>query len=239
MLASIPAGCVSASLASDTGPRSAGRAWSIAARHPAHVGETVDFDLVLVDGWGRFLPSAGFDEYAVLAINRERLETEPDGAGHFRFSYNLGAVPVGASVRVVGAVFRQRGHRDFINVQGEWLESNSPYERNDDLVAEDELVLDVYQTRIELSLTRPPTDLDPESGVLRILRQDGTVSTIYVDRPGRPGFILTGPEPSGYYTVTYVPDGDELNATGTTRIEFSIHDLSGQRHESTVLLDTP
>ena len=79
-------------------------------------------------------------------------------------------------------------------------------------------------------------DLDAESGVLRIKRDDGSSSVVYVDRPNRPGFGLVGPQPDGYYYVIYRPNGNELNRTGSTDIEFTIYDRTGQKQGRTLLI---
>jgi len=208
-------------------------------RQQVHVGETVLFDFVLTDGLGRFVPPYSADEYGVLYVGRDRIETEPDEAGHFSFAHRFNYVKSGTSMTADAAVFQQRGNRDFIKVQGEWLLSTSPYEEPDRRVAGDRIILEIYQTRITLSIARPPLDLDPDSGVMRIVRDDGTASSVYVDRPGRPGFSIAGPDPGGYYQVTYEPDGDQLNPTGSTRIEFTVYDVGGQRHAASLLLPTP
>ncbi len=211
----------------------------MARRQQVHVGETVQFDFVLTDVLDRFVPPYSVDEYGVLYVGGSRIETEPDEAGHFSFVHRFDKVKPGTSISADAAVFQQRGNRDFIQVQSEWLQSTSPYEEPDRRVAGDRVTLDVYQTRIALSIPRPPLELDPESGVMRILRDDGTATSIYIDRPGRPGFSLAGPDPGGYYQVTYEPDGDQVNPTGSTRVEFTIYDVGGQRHVSSLVLPTP
>lgn len=194
---------------------------------------------MLTDGWGRFVAPTGIDEYGVLYLGFERLESEPSPSGHFRFTHRLDGVRAGSSIAARGAVFQQRGNRDFIKVRGEWLQSSSPYEEPDRLIASDEVTLDVYQVRVSLEIPRPPLDLDIGTGILRIQRDDGTSTTLYVDRPGRPGFTIVGPEPNGRYEITYEPSGDELNRTGTTAVRFSVLDVGGQRHEAQAVLETP
>jgi hypothetical protein len=68
---------------------------------------------------------------------------------------------------------------------------------------------------------------------------NGSPTSIYLDRPHRPGFSITGPEPDGYYRIRYVPSGMELNPIGTTEVEFVVYDTAGHPHYASTTLDTP
>ena len=232
-------GCVSASLATNTGPRPPGQHWSTAPIQQVHCGEEVRFDFVLVDPRGRLLNPLGLADYCVAFIGAERFEADPEPNGHFRFVYSFDRIQPGATIPVRADAYRRVGGRDYIRVQGQWLQSLSPYEIADKRIAGDTLILAAYQVEIELSLVRPPDDLEPDSGVLRIRRDDGVVTSVYIDRPGRPGFALTGPDADGYYRVRYTPTGGQLNPVGKTEVEFVIYDLAGHRHRVTAELDTP
>ena len=74
---------------------------------------------------------------------------------------------------------------------------------------------------------------------MRIFRDDGSNTSVYIDRPGRSGFRITGPGPDGYYDIEFGPSGNMVNNQGTTKVDFTIHDLAGQRHELSVMIDTP
>jgi hypothetical protein len=232
-------GCLSASLASDTGSRLPGHHWSDEDRQQAHAGEEVSFDFVLQNADRQLVPPTGVADYCVAMIGSQRLESEPDEFGHFTFRHRLDGVQPGREFDVRVAAYQQRGSRDFMKVGGQWLEAESPYSVADRKVAEDSIRLSIYQSLVDLRIVRPPDDLDPETGVLRIRRTDGSSTAVYINRPNRPGFIIEGPGPDGYYRVTYPPSGDELNKTGTTDVEFTIYDLAGQRHTVTKTLDTP
>jgi hypothetical protein len=245
-------GCVSASLGTNTGPHPPQQRWSIAAKQMAHVGETVQFDFVLTDFWGRFVAPTGLADYCVAVPSRlrtgigdERIETEPDAKGHFRFSYTLDSLRAGEKIKLTATAYQQRGSRDHMKIRGQWLTADSPYAEPDRKIAGDSIQLTIYQAKVEMKIVRPADDLDPESGVLRLQRLDGTAapvytgSPVYIDKPGRPGFRLDGPEPNGYYRVEYQPTGEQLNPTGTTEAEFSVYDLGGQRHVVSQTLSTP
>src|SRR3972149_89691 len=127
----------------------------------------------------------------------ERVEAEPDAKGHFRFSYPLDRVRAGEKLKVTATAFQQRDSRDFMKIGGRWLKADSPYAQPDRKVAGDAVQLTIYQTIVDMKIARPADDLDPESGVLRFQCADGGSGPIYVDKPGRPGFNLGGPDPDG------------------------------------------
>ena len=232
-------GCISGSLASNTDRHPLGYRWSDASRQMVHVGETVEFDFVLQDLWRRFVPPLGLADYCVTVINGKRLESEPNAAGHFQFAYAFNQVTPGEKIEVRTIAYQQRGHRDFMRIREKWVYAESPFNRPDRKVAADSIRLTVYQAPIDLAVVRPPDDLDPESGVLRIRRADGSTTSVYLDRPHHPGFTITGPEPDGYYRVSYRPKGNELNPVGTTDVEFEIYDTAGFPHYASTTLETP
>jgi hypothetical protein len=204
-----------------------------------HVGEEVRFDFVLQDWLGRFVSPVGRADYLIATIGPDRVEAAADEAGHFSFSHAFDQARPGDTIDVRAAAYRERGGRDFVKVRGRLMSSDSPYTVPDKVVARDAIRLAVYQSVVELEVIRPPDDLDAPSGVLRLRRADGSSTPVYLDRPDRRGFTMTGPEPAGVYRITYRPRGTEINATGQTDVDFTIHDTAGQRHTETVTVDTP
>ncbi len=238
VVASVSPGCVTGSLATSTGPRPDGFAWSPDKRQYAHVGEAVSFDFVLTNPLGQFVDPVGIVDYGVARFDGERIEMELDPTGHLSFTRTIHAAP-GDSLKVDVSAYRQLAGRDQIKVGDEWIHSNSPFEQPDKKVADDMVTLMVYQAEVRLRIPSPPDDLDPETGVMRFHRTSGVSTPVYIDRPGRPGFHVTGPDADAYYTVTYHPPGNVLNDHGATKVDFTIYDLSGQRHEVTQEIDTP
>ena len=155
------------------------------------------------------------------------------------FSHTFSDVQPGDKIEVGATAYVQQAGRDYMRIRGQWMHSDSPYEEPDRRIVGDAIVFTVYEVPIELRLVRPPDDLDLDSGVLKIRRRDGSTAKVYIDRPGRPGFTITDPDPDGYHRVTYVPRGCEVNPTGTTEVEFTIHDVTGPRHSVAVTIDTP
>jgi hypothetical protein len=204
-----------------------------------HVGEEVRFQVVLVDLVGRFVHPLGVVDYCVAMVGTDRIEVEPDIDGYFQFSYPFDGLQPGQEIRLWAALYRQRGGRDFMKIRGRWMQSDSPYEQRDQRIGSDAITLTVYEVPIEFTMVRPPVDLDPETGVMRIRRSDGSIVRVYIDKPGRPGFTITGPDPEGYYRIGYVPSGNDLNPSGTTEVTLTIYDRTGTPHEAAQTIETP
>ena len=204
-----------------------------------HVGEEVQFDFVLLDSFGQFTNALGIADYCVASIGADRVDSEPDLTGRFRFQHRFETAQAGQRVDIRATAFRQRGRRDSLRIGVLWVNGVSPTDDPDQPIAKDSIRFAVYQAAIELTLAGPPDDLVPETGVLTILRSDGTSTRVFIDRPNRPGFTMTGPEPDGYYRIRYVPSGAELNRTGTTQVEFLVYDVANQQHFVTTQIDTP
>ena len=211
----------------------------MAGEQMGHVGETVEFNFVLVDGFRRFVHPQGLADYCVTLAGNDRIEANPDADGCFRFSIPFENVQPGDKIKLTTTAYRQRAGRDFMKLRGQWLHSDSPYELADKKMANDSIVFTVYELPIEFTIAQPPDDFDAETGVLRIRRADGSSTSVYHDRTGRPGFTLSGPDPGGLYTVRYRPTGNQLNPTGTTEVEFAIYDRSGQPHRKSQTIETP
>lgn len=236
----LSSGCVSGSLASSTGPRVSGARWSVAPNQMVHAGETVRFDFLLTEPTtGRQVDPTGLADFCVITVRKDRIEVGADALGHFPFEYTFNNVQSGQEIRVLAQAFLERGHRDFMIVGGRWVQSDSPTDLPDRMVASDSIRLTVYELTIELHVSSPLSPLDPESGVMRILRTDGSPLVRYINRPHRPGFILDGPEADGDYRVEYRANGDDINSDGTTVVEFEIYDLAGKRYTTARTFDTP
>lgn len=235
----LASGCVGASLASSTGPRIAGRIWSTQSKQLAHVGETVQFDFVLVDWRGGFVSPFGLAEYVVAFAGTERIEAEFNEKGHISFSYPFDSMNAGDVIKVKVTAFSQRGSRDWMRIGDEWLQNDSPYDSADRRVARDSITLKVYEAPIELAVERPPDGFDLQTAVLKIARADGAIRSVYVERPTRPGFTAVESPNDDHLRIRYLPSGADLNPTGTTEVEFTVYDMAGRLYRVTQTLTTP
>jgi hypothetical protein len=239
LLAALMGGCVSGSLATDTGPRPPLHQWSTENRQKVYVGEPVQFDFVLTDGFGNFVHPDGVADYVAAFAGGERIQVDYDLSGHFPFSHRFDTVKAGDEITVKAVAYRQNHSRDFMLVAGAWMQSESPYDVPDKKVASDEVTLEAYETPIELTVPQPKRELDPSTGVIRIRQNDGNTTSVFLSTALRPGFSIAGPEPDGVYRIRYVPKGDEVNPTGQTDVELTIYDTAGQPHQVSTKIDTP
>ncbi|RME40958.1 MAG: hypothetical protein D6788_02275 [Planctomycetota bacterium] len=242
LLGGLIPGCLSGSLATDTGPRPPGFRWSMAPQQMVHVGETVHFDFVLQDAAHRFVPPFELVDYVVLQVGGDRLEAEPDAQGHFTFTYRFDRVRPGDRIPVTASAYAQRGPRDFMFIpeEGRWLHNDSPANTPDRKLFSDSVILIVYALSIDLPIPPPSAPLDPESGVLRIAGEGGGKETkVYLERPHRPGFRLIGPDEQGGYRIRYEPPAEMLPAAGTVRAEFTVYDVAGKAYTVSRTLPVP
>lgn len=229
-------GCVQGSLATSTGPA----LWSAQKTQQAHVGETVLFDFILISRLqNRPLDPYGFADYCMAQIGDDRVQCEPDLNGHFSFEHQLTDVQAGQQIEVTVTAYRQFGSRDFIQVGKKWLHGDSSIDEPDRKVCKSQVTLVVYQVRLEAQLTVGDSPLDPESGKLRLFGPNEQIVSIFIDRPNRPGFALSGPDQAGQYTLVYEPAGNQIAPSGQTKAHFMVYDLAGQQHDFDFLLDTP
>jgi hypothetical protein len=239
LVASAASGCIRGSLASSTGPNGP-ELWSTDDTQQVHVGETVDFSFILLTPMQRRpLDPYGYADYCIAELQERRIVSEPDLGGHFRFSSTMPDAEPGDEIELIATAYRQYGARDFLKVGDTWLRGESPIDEPDRKVCSDEINLVFYQARLQISLPGGAAPLDPESGKLELIKRDGTVSSIFLDRPQRPGFVVQGPDAAGSYTVLYEPRGDELNPSGQTTARLVIYDLAGHPHSAEMTIPTP
>lgn len=232
-------GCVSGSLASNTGPPLRGGVWADAPRQSVLVGETVQFDFVLQNLFRQVVQPLGTADYCVFRVGTTSMDDTADAHGHFQFSYDFEGYKPGDIVDVQVTAYQRIGNQDFMRVGDHWYRSESLFDAPDRRVARDKIQMTVYAPVIELDLPGDADAFDPTSGVLKIHRFDGSTTSVYLDRPGRPGFTLAPQGPDGRYRVRYIPSADQLNHVGTTPVDFSIHDVGGVAHYASVILETP
>ena len=232
-------GCMYGSLACDTGSSEQGT-WSVAPLQHAHVGENIALSFILRQKFQRNrIDALGIADYAVANILEERIEVGPDFNSAFLFTHRLAGVKPGQIVAVEVAAHQTRGGRDYMKIRGTWRRSISAAEEPDELVARDSIKLRIYQSRIDYRFAKPQVGLDWSTARLVITRSDQKVSTVFMDRPARPGFTMSGPDQNGYYRIQYFPLADQVNKTGTTRAALKVLDINGLEQSHEIEFDTP
>ncbi|MCH7814458.1 MAG: hypothetical protein IID40_10615 [Planctomycetes bacterium] len=232
-------GCIRGSLATSTGPNGP-EVWSADNRQQAHVGEPVRFSFILIGPFQRRpLDPLGLADYCLVEVGSRRLECEPDPGGRFRFEYVLADAQPGEEIKVTVTAYRQYGQRDIMRVGDQWLRGDSPLDEPDRTVATDSLILEMYQTTVELELEPGAAPFDFESGKLELIAPGGTTTPVYIDRPGRPGFRVEGPDERGVFWIRYRPDGTQVGVFDRTEALFTVYDRAGQPHRTRVEIPTP
>lgn len=232
-------GCVSGSLATSSGDAGEGK-WSIAKRQQIHVGETVEFSFVLKKAMSNeSIDARGLADYCAFSIGKDRVETELDEAGGFKAEYKCDGVEAGTQIEVIADAFATQDDRDFMQIAGKWLQTESPYNSPDKLVASSRVILTAYQTVVRFKLPKPEHAYDLGTGKLTFRRNEGGNVSVFENRPPRGGFEVSSENADGSRWVAYLPTGDQLNPTGTTDVEFAIYDVAGNRMTFTDTLETP
>ncbi len=232
-------GCLSGSLATSSGGTDGGK-WSIANRQQIHVGETVEFSFVLKKPLSNDSVSAnGIADYCAFLIGGDRVESEIDDAGGFRAKYKFADVEDGAQVQVVASAFSTQDDRDFMQIAGKWLQTESPYNKPDQRVASANVLLSFYQSVVRFKLLKPEHAYDLGTGKMTFRCEGDRLVSVFENRPPRVGFEISEENADGSRWVAYLPSGDQLNPTGTTEVEFSIYDVAGNRMTFTETIETP
>jgi hypothetical protein len=232
-------GCLSGSLATSSGGTDGGK-WSIAKRQRIHVGETVEFSFVLKKTLGNdSIDAHGIADYCAFSIGGNRVEAEIDDTGGFKVEYTFADVEDGGQVEVVASAFSTQDDRDFMQIAGKWLQTESPYNKPDKRVAAASVLLTAYQSVVRFKLPKPEHAYDLGTGKMTFHCEGDRLISVFEHRPPRVGFEISEESADGSRWVAYLPTGDHLNPTGTTDVEFSIYDVAGNRLTFTDTLQTP
>lgn len=232
-------GCLSGSLATSSGGTDGGK-WSIARRQQVHVGETVEFSFVLKKAMSKdSIDAHGIADYCVFSIGGERVEAEIDEAGGFKTEFNFADAEDGRQVEVVASAYSTQDDRDFMQIAGKWLQTESPYNKPDRRIASASVLLNVYQSVVRFKLPKPEDAYDMGTGKLTFRCEGDRLVSVFEHRPPRNGFEISDENADGSRWVAYLPTGDQLNPSGTTDVEFSIYDVAGNRMTFTETLQTP
>lgn len=232
-------GCITGSLATNTGP-SSGR-WSTANKQYVHAGEEVSFSFVLTKGLFERTPlhPYGHADYCLATIGSQRIEADLDEGGHYRFDFVISDRRSGEVVPVRVVAYRRLGSRDIMKIGDVWIRGEDPYDQPDLEVADDTLELIVYRSRIELHIEESPAGLDMAGGRLELVRDDGSMVTVLSGRDRHRGFRYFGPDKNGRYRVVYEPTADEVNRSGGTEVRFVVDDRAEHRYSTETVIETP
>ena len=181
---------------------------------------------------------SGIADYCLMSIGGRTYEAELSVDGHFRVTHDFSSSGEGDRVVVRAAAFRQRGRRDRMKVGDEWIIGADPYDHADHLVADDELEILIYKSRIDLPVKLPGSDLSLAAGKLEIGTGGKTVTVLSEGQRGS-GYTHAGPDDQGHYHVLYEPLAEQLHKSGTTPIRFTVPDSGGREHVTEAVVYSP
>jgi hypothetical protein len=214
--------------------------WSIARRQAAHVGETVRFSFILTQPFKKQpINPTGIADYCLLTLDDASADPVLDAGGKYTLAYRMPEAWQGREIRVGATAYRQYGQRDRMVVGGKLLQVGSASDPPDSVIARGVIILLVYQSNVELTLTAGADDFDFNTGRLVLRKADGTAASIAPARPPVGGFTVEDPDRNRVYTVRYEPAWDLVNLSGTTHAEFTVLDLAGHEHRREVEFLTP
>ena len=192
------------------------------------MGERVSFSFILRERFraGR-IDVLGIADYAAANILEERIEVGPDINSEFLFGHRLDGVEPGSTIDVTSAAYQVNGSKDYMKIRGRWRRSMNAVDEPDKMVARDSIKLRIYQSRIDHRFRGPQVDLDWATARLIIRRGEENVSTVFMDRPHRPGFTMNGPDREGFFHIQYYPLAEQVNKTGATRAALKVRDVNG------------
>ncbi len=192
------------------------------AIYSVHVGEQAEM---------RFGAKFGTVEYAIM--HDEAADSYEDCGpcieGRFVWAHRFErAADGGQTNRVSVEGFLQHGRRDAMPVGGRLVEGRPPNDGMDQRVAAAAVVVELYQSAVEIDVKLAQGSPDWSISRLIIKRADGKSAKLgHVGRTGR-GFSVKGPYETGTYRVRYEPTCDEVNREGVTEAELQVADENGR-----------
>ena len=245
MVALVAAGCLASlgasgcayygsSLATNTGPRPRGGQWAVASEQWVHVGEQIDVSYALYGGEA---------DYAVLNIDpigKSRVSLAAE-RGRFVFAKIRFSEPTPPERPLIlrAAAYRERGERDVMDMDGQLLRRESPYDNADQKVASATLKLHVYQSNLAIPIPADPAGYKWDTGKLLLYADPEHPAEVRLGRDYRKGFRVDGPTAAGTFVIAYEPTAEQVKHTDSTRVVFTVLNAAGGEHRQEVWLPTP
>lgn len=165
----------------------------------------------------------------------------PDLGGAFEWPYRFDEVsPPGAFTTLSVKAYTANGKRDFMPYRGKIMELEIGNDPEDEVAAEAEMLVRVYQSRVEI-----PVDLGGKEALWHAARleMDGQGvrkrRILHSGSPRAGHFSVEGPDGVGRYRVIYEPTIKDIDPTGVTKAVLTVPDEDAQLHEFSVELRPP
>jgi len=184
-------------------------------------------------------------DYAILHDETANLYDDcgPSLEGEFVWPYVF-TTPTGPDGprRLTVTGYRQDEMRDTMVVRGRLEEAEPTGDPADTLVARATLLVTVEQYRVDIAVSLDSGKPDWPLSRLVLTGDSGRRTRIRYCAGARAGpgcFRTEGPDEAGVYRVTYTPKIEEINRTGTTKVELVVANAKGRTKTFTQLLGTP
>ncbi len=199
-----------------------------------HVGEPVKVIYDVRSGWA---------DYAILHISpldrsEVALATEP-GSFRFRDLRFEQPTPPEKPMRLRAWAYRERGQRDYMDLDGELLSRESPYDVPDSRVASASMKIHVYQTSLSIPIPPDPAGYNWQTAKLLLYADPARPVEVRPVREYRTGFRIEGPTAAGGYVMAYEPTAEQVRRTGSTRVVFTVSNTAGFPWRYEDWLETP
>ena len=183
-----------------------------------------------------------FCDYAIMhdSGSESYEDCGPDMGGAYEWPYTFKALPPNGVTTLHIKAYKQKGKRDLMPYNGRIMELEIGNDPKDDVAAEAEMQVQVYQSRVVI-----PVDFGGKEPIWRAARleMDGQgVRKRRIPHSGVPrqGFFnIEGPDSVGRYSVIYEPSIKDIDPTGVTTALLRVPDEDAQFHEFSVELRPP
>lgn len=184
-----------------------------------------------------------FCDYAIMhnSTTDTYEDCGPDLGGSFEWPYRFTTItPPGELTALHVKAYQSMGKRDFMPYKGKIMEIEVGNDPDDDVAAEAEILVRVYQSRLEI-----PVDMggkEPMWHAARLEMEGRGVRRrrILHSSEARPGhFQVEGPDGLGRFKVVYEPTIKDIDPTGVTTAVLKVPDVDAQMHEFTAEMRPP
>ena len=207
---------------------------STEARQWAYDGEPVTFDLECDPGAVNFI---------VFGVDgEETVVTVPESAGHYRWqrAFRCGDEPKTYEVYAMPMLIRGKCDWVYDSAKDAWMFYPGRLETPDVQTARERTVrVTCYRRTVRFRF--PARGGQPKDLALVFVKADGERIPIRRADPktDERGFRLVGPDADGMCTVICTPVYQEVNRSGTTRVDLVVEHADGTNEEFTQAIDTP
>jgi hypothetical protein len=194
-----------------------------APTYAVHVGENLTM---------RFRSKVGTCDYAVMLDESKQryVDCGPCISKQFEWKYAFGeSGPTARPMHLTVSGYVQRGARDRMPMAGEMVDAERPNDDWDCKLAQATILVQVYQSVVEIAVSMPKGRPDWTLTKLTLTRADGQLTRVSLQTAaGEPGYGVSGPDEAGVWHVRYEPKASDVDHSGETSASLQVADELGQ-----------